>query len=214
MIKFGLILSIFFLIGCASSSRNLVPLSDGSVINPKLQSATRTEQGVKVTVQSSAWRGTLNDLEQYVAPFYVVIQNDTARNLTFNYEDLALLNEKGTQYNPLPPETVAQILQAARSGRYGFRPAFSIGFGGFGDGFLSFFSIFFPALYSTPAPQRLDDVFTQALTPGIVYPKSKLQGFVYFKEIPDKIERVTLEISYKVQGEPERHKLSFPFALR
>ncbi len=217
IINFGLILVIIFLAGCAS--RRLVPLPDGGLINPELRSAMKTDNGVTVTVQASAWHGTPSDLGRYVTSLYVVIQNDTTMSLTLGYDDLMLFDENRTQYNALTPETVVNILQAAYQGVYVYPPFFSFyGSAFIGSGFFYFSPYYFypfypwwdyPVYYQVP----LDDIFNQALMPGLINPNAKLQGFIYFQKIPSKIKNVTLEIGWKVQGEEGRHQFSFPFAI-
>jgi hypothetical protein len=80
----------------------------------------------------------------------------------------------------------------------------------------AFFSILGHSPLYSPKPVEVKDVFTQALIPGLVHPSSKLQGFAYFyfKRIPDQVDHLTFEISYKVQGEKERYQFSFPLVLR
>jgi len=216
IINFGLILVIIFLAGCAS--RRLVPIADGGLMNPELQRATKNENGVTVTVQASAWHGTPSDLDRYVTSLYVVIQNDTTSTLAFGYEDVMLFDENRTQYNALTSETVVKILQAAYQGTYVFSPFFSFyGSVFIGSGFFSYYPYYYPfypwwdypVYYQVP----LDDIFNQALMPGLINPNAKLQGFIYFQRIPSKIKNVTLEIAWKVQGEEGRHKFSFPFAI-
>ena len=217
IINFGLILVIIFLAGCAS--RRLVPIADGGLINPELQRATKNENGVTVTVQASAWHGTPSDLGRYVTSLYVVIQNDTTSTLAFGYEDVMLFDENRTQYNALTSETVVKILQAAYQGTYVYPPFFSFyGSAFIGSGFFYFSPYYFypfypwwdyPVYYQVP----LDDIFNQALMPGLINPNAKLQGFIYFQRIPPKIKNVTLEIGYKFEAEPEPNILSFPFAI-
>src|SRR3989337_3414249 len=217
IINFALILAIVFLVGCAS--RRLVPLPDGGLINPELRSAMKTDNGVTVTVQASAWHGTPSDLGRYVTSLYVVIQNDTTLSLTLGYDDLMLFDENRTQYNALTSETVVKILQAAYQGTYVYPPFFSFyGSAFIGSGFFYFSPYYFypfypwwdyPVYYQVP----LDDIFNQALMPGLINPNAKLQGFIYFQKIPSNIKNVTLEIGWKVQGEEGRHQFSFPFAI-
>src|SRR3990170_2721869 len=216
IINFGLILVIIFLAGCAS--RRLVPIADGGLINPELRSAMKTNDGVTVRVQASAWHGTPSDLDRYVTSLYVVIQNDTTSTLAFGYEDVMLFDENRTQYNALTSETVVKILQAAYQGTYVFSPFFSFyGSVFIGSGFFSYYPYYYPfypwwdypVYYQVP----LDDVFNQALMPGRVNPNARLQGFIYFTTIPSNIKFVTLEIGYKIRGEPEPRRFSFPFAI-
>ena len=214
IINFGLILVIIFLAGCAS--RRLVPLPDGGLINPELRSAMKTEEGVTVSVQASAWHGTPSDLDSYVTSLYVVIENDTNETLTFGYDDFVLFDENRTQYNALTPETVVKVLQAAYQGTYLYPSFYGSVF--IGSGFFYFSPYYFfpfypwwdyPGYYQVP----LDDVFNQALMPGLVNPNANVQGFIYFTTIPSNIKNVTLVIGYKFKGETEPNILSFPFAI-
>ncbi|MGH7799908.1 MAG: hypothetical protein ACREOW_04660 [Thermodesulfobacteriota bacterium] len=216
IVNFALILAIVFLAGCAS--RRLVPLPDGGMINPELRSAMKTDNGVTVRVQASAWYWTPSDLDSYVTSLYVVIENDTSSTLTFDYPDFVLFDENRTQYNALTPETVANILQAAYRSTYIYPPFYFSGSVFIGSGFFYFSPYYlypfypwwdYPAYYQVP----LDDVFNKALMAGRVNPNARVQGFIYFTTIPSNIKNVTLEIGYKFEGEPEPYQLSFPFAI-
>src|SRR3972149_5403097 len=216
IINFALILAIVFLVGCAS--RRLVPLPNGGLINPELRSAMKTENGVTIRVQASAWHGTPSDLDSYVTSSYVVIENDTNGTLTFGYDDIVLFDENRTQYNPLSPETAANILQAAYRSTYIYPPFYFSGSVFIGSGFFYFSPYYFypfypwwdyPVYYQV----QLDDVFNKALMPGLINPNAKLQGFIYFVKISSKVKFVTLEIGYKIRGEPEPRRFSFPFAI-
>jgi hypothetical protein len=214
----GLILGIFLLSGCAS--RQLVPIPDGGSIDPQFRSATKSDRGVTIRVQASAWSGRPSDLSSYVTPFYLLVRNDTDKTLFFDYANMTIIDENRVQYNSLPPETVVGIIRADfRPGLF-FRPFFSFGFGysrfyryhGFSTFFYDpFFDPFYPGWYYPPAyySVRYDDIFTKAFTPGILQPNAKFEGFVYFKKVSTKAEHVTVEIGYEVEGEPRR--LSFPF---
>lgn len=215
IVEIGLVLGLLLLAGCATP--RLTPLANGVVIDPERRSAARTEAGVTVTVQASAWQGTPTYLERYVTPFYVVVQNDTATGVSFSDQDLALFDEQRTQYNPLRPETVAQILRAGQYRAYPYAPYFfhTFGFHHFHPfHFHHFHPLFFHHFYPiVPAYYPSDDVFTQALLPGVVRPQARLRGFVYFRKLPAQVQRVIFQIGYDVQGEPGRRELSFPFAL-
>ncbi len=219
IISTGLILSIILVAGCAS--RRLVPLPDGGLINPELRSAMKTDNGVTVSVQASAWNGTPSDLDSYVTSIYVVIENNTNTTLTFGYPDFVLFDENRTQYNALTPETVANILQVLYRSTYIYPSFFFSGSVFIGSRFSYFSPYFFypfypfypwwdyPVYYQVP----LDDVFGKALMPGRVNPNARVLGFIYFTTIPSDIKNVTLEIGYTFEGETEGYGLSFPFAI-
>ena len=111
---------------------------------------------------------------------------------------------------------MGQIVLDKVTKRYASGPAVSIGVGtgfGIGDNVFSFIDVFFPVWSASP-PQKVEDVFAEALVPSLVQPKSTLQGFVYFKKVPEEVKQVTLKVSYNLQGDTERHELSFPFELK
>jgi hypothetical protein len=235
-----LIASIFLLIiGCAAPSRDIVPLPSNGSVDPQLRTSSKTENGVKVTVRTSAWSGSPSGLKNYVTPFYVEIQNNTGEILTFGYDDLVLFSENRTQYNAFPPATVADVLKSKYQSGYAyhpFRPSISIGTGlffgrhhyyrpfGFYSpfyrpfGFYDYYDYYGYPYYYPPAYSYrsvdTEDIFTEALIPGSVYPNARLEGFVFFKKIPKEVQRVTFEVGYTVQGEEGRHTLSFPFELK
>lgn len=223
IIKHGLVLfALLIIAGC--TSQHLVPLGDGGRVNPELKSITKTEGGATIAVRASAWRGSPSDLERYVTPFYIVIQNDTSSSLRLGYENIVLFDENRTQYNPLPPDTVARILESSYRRRYVFRPYFSFGFGYSSFHFRRYHPFFFNSIFYDPFydpwyyppayyPQSFDDVYNNAMFPTVLQPRAKVEGFVYFKKIPTGVKSVSLEISYRVEGESELRKLGFPFAI-
>jgi hypothetical protein len=243
MSKAILILSIFLLIiGCApyrDISRDIVPLPSNGSVDPQLRTSSKIENGVKVTVRTSAWSRSPSRLRNYVTPFYVEIQNNTNKILNFGYDDLVLFSENRTQYNAFPPATVVEILKSRYQSGYAYYPYPSISLGtglffgrhhfyrpfgfyspfyrpfGFYDyyDYYGYYPYWYPPTYSYRSVDT-EDIFTEALIPGSVYPNAKLQGFVYFKKIPKEVQRVTFEVGYTVQGEGGRHTLSFPFELK
>ena len=228
------IISIFLLIiGCAAPSRDIVPLPSNGSVDPQLRTSSKSENGVKVTVRTSAWGRSPSSLKNYVTPFYVEIQNNTNGILTFGYDDLVLFTENRTQYNVLPPAIVADILKAKYQSGYAYYPypSISLGtaffFGGhhyypyyypwrpyYGPfGFYDYYGYYGYPYYYPYRSVDTEDIFTEALIPGSVHPNAKLEGFVFFKKIPKEAQRVTFEVGYTVQGEEGRHTLSFPFEL-
>lgn len=193
-----------------------------------------TEDGVRVTVIPSYWPGTPANLQNYVTPFYIEIENFSDKMVGLNYENIVLFDEFRTQYTPLSPQAVAEILLSSDRRVYAYPsyPRVSIGIGGgyyggyyrgrrwgyYGPyyrpfGFYSYSPVWYypppPYYYSRPVSTR--DVVTEALMPGAVYPNATLKGFVYFKRIPDEVTHVTLEVGYEIEGIDGQTVLSFPF---
>lgn len=193
-----------------------------------------TEDGVRVTVIPSYWTGSPANLQNYVTPFYIDIENYSGKSLTLSYEDIVLFDEFRTQYGPINPETVAQIIRSSEY-RY-FYPSYprvSIGIGGgyYGGyhrwgrrgyyrpyywpyGFYAFSPIWYypPAPYYYTKPVNTVDIVAEALIPGIIHPNSSVEGYVYFRQIPDQVTSVTLDVGYGIKGTSEHTTLSFPFS--
>ncbi|MEQ9619138.1 MAG: hypothetical protein RIG61_08195 [Deltaproteobacteria bacterium] len=194
-----------------------------------------SEDGVRVTVIPSYWTGSPRNLESYVTPFYIEIENFSDKTLSFTYEDIVLFDEFRTQSAPLGPEAVAGILASSEKAyAYPSYPRVSIGIGGgyyggyyrggpwgyYGPyyrpyGFYSYSPVWYspPAPYYYSRPVSTKDVVTEALRPGIVYPRAAVKGYVYFKRIPDEVNHVTLDVAYGIERTEEYRTLSFPFSV-
>ena len=224
----GLLILIVFLTGCYPRYRIQQPK-----FNPT-PSVHTTEDGVRVTVIPSYWTGSPANLQNYVTPFYIDIENFSGKTLTLSYEDIVLFDQFRTQYGPISPETVAQLISSSETVyAYPSYPRVSIGIGGgyyggyyrggrrgyYGPyyrpyGFYAFSPVWYypqaPYYYSKPVSTV--DVVTEALIPGIIHPNASVEGYVYFRQIPDQITQVTLDVGYGIEGTPEHTTLSIPFS--
>ena len=105
------LLVLFLLTGCAGVT--WVPLPDGATVDPATQSATQSRDGVTMTVQASAWRGSPAGLDLYVTPIAIHVVNGSAMILKISGEDLVIFDEARRQSTPLPPERVAAMFRSA-----------------------------------------------------------------------------------------------------
>jgi len=220
-------------LGCAS--RNLVPISDSGIAYPDLLRVTKTMDGVAVVVNSTPWYGPPDSLERYITPIHVEIQNNSPNSLNIRYDDFVLIDQNRTQYNPLTPQIVADMLKTASESRYWYGPSYpsvsiGLGFGYFSGGpfygggplYWPYYSPFymyggFPLGYYAPgyySPPSAENVYTKALNPGQLNPNARLLGFVYFPKLPKEVKLVTLDVGYQIHGKPESYKFSFPFEYR
>jgi hypothetical protein len=202
--------------GCATP--RLVPLPDGVSVDPSRHSTTQTRDGVTVTARVGPWVGSPRDLELYVQPVHVAIRNDTGAGVSITATDIVLLDDEGRQYNPIPPEEVARMLQAAGAyavpamvhapwpyRRWGAWPYFHDPF------YDPFFS---PWWYPPPRYQPVHDVLGLALQPGVVRQGARLEGFVYFPRPARSARHFELVVGYQVEGVAAPQELRFPFALQ
>ncbi len=228
-----IIISVIVPLGCAS--RSLVPISDTGIAFPELLRTSKTLGNVTVVVDSSPWQGPPDYLERYITPIYVEIQNNGPISLNLSYNDFVLIDQSRTQYNPLTPQIVADTLNTVPEGYFAYGPNYptvsiGLGFGYFSGGpffggwpdYGPFYSPVYvygnypigyypPAYYSPPA---VGNVYTRALVPGDLKPNAKLQGYIYFQKLPKEVRVVTLDVGYRLTGEPVNYELSFPFEYR
>ena len=201
-----LLASVLILAGCAGM--RWVPLPDGATIDPAARSATQSRDGVTITVQASAWQGSPVGLEAYVTPMALHVVNGTGGILRIGPEDLALFDEARRQSTPMPPERVAAIFRRVEwPGVPHFRLALEsewpilIGHRRVMHDPLPRPFFWSPWWWDPwPPPERVDDLFTQALPFGRIYPGAQIRGFVYFSPVDPAARRLALRVGYSWEG--------------
>lgn len=229
-VYFGLFLAALILSGCYP--RNYYrPPQPAFIPEPSVQSG---QDGVRVTVIPSYWTGSPANLQNYVTAVYVEIENFSNNMLVFDYNDIVLFDDFRTQYSPLSPQAVAEILSQSEPRVYAApsypRVSIGIGAGYYGGyygrpwgyygpfyrpfGFYTYSPVwYYPPAYYYSKPVSTKDVVTEALIPGPVYPNASVEGYIYFKQIPLEVTGATLDISYGIEGTPEYRTLSFPLPV-
>ena len=210
-----LLACVLIVTGCAGI--RWVPLPDGAAVDPAARSATQSRDGVTITVQASAWRGSPAALESYVTPLAFHVVNGGAQVLLMRGEDLVLFDEQRRQSTPLPPERVAAMFWSAVAPA-GVNLALSVEASStvrpirhrpfLHDPF------FWPPWWwePWPPPERVDDVFLQALPLGRVYPGAQVRGFVYFTRVDPTARHLTLHVGYAWEGAGTHGEMIFTFA--
>ena len=155
--------------------------------------ASVTGDGVELTVQPSAWRGSPWDLRDFVTPFLVTLANDAAAPVEYDYVDFRLFDDARFQYTALPPVEVERILRWRAQGEVRLaapsspppvhpspgRPR-ALGLVlRLRLGLVAGLALVLPAAY--PA---LGDIYLRALPMGALQPAARLEGFVYFPAPP------------------------------
>lgn len=209
----ALALVVAVLGGCATARVVPVPAA-GVALDPEEGSAATSDDGVRLVVRPSAWRGSPASLPSYVTPFHVRLVNGTAQPLRYDYGDFRLFDEARFQYTSLPPAEVVRLLQWADGHRgvlvasvslssmprHWRRPLFwDPWWGPWGP------------YWGPPPPPRVDDVFLQALPVGTLHAGAQTHGFVYFPRLRREALRLTFEFHYRL-GETPR-VLTLPFAV-
>ena len=231
VILFVSALVIVITASCYPSGYNIPPPPPFAP-NPNVQ---MSPDNVRITVIPSYWNGSPGNLQNYVTPFYVEIENFSGRSIGFDYSDIVLFDNFKTQYSPLNPQAVSDIIQSsAPVYAYPAYPNVSIGIGaGYYGGYYGRpwwpyygpywrpfgFYAYNPIWYSPPPayyyaqPPGTKDVVTEALAPGSIAANATVKGYIFFKQIPDEVSEVTLNISYVVENTPTYRTLSFIFPV-
>ncbi len=103
-------LAIVPLLACGPK---VVPIAvKGAVINEKRGAISIEKGGVTVTAEATLLSRTPYNLEKYFTPFSVVVRNETGREITIDYDDFILLDEKGNQYRAYSPDKMAEIVKS------------------------------------------------------------------------------------------------------
>jgi len=195
----------------AGCSVKVVPLPvESGTINPD-QSLTVAKQGITITAASTDPLLYSYNLETPVAAFGVTIANDTDSELAFNIDSFLLTDNEGTQYTPLTPEKVKEMI--SRDSYY-LIPYPYVGFYYLEDyekasadaAFLSQQPYFYEVY-----PQ---DIFTKALTGTTIIPKARVHGLLYFKlDMPSR-KNVNLLFYRTGTSRSASPDFVFPFAVK
>lgn len=202
------VISIFIIAGCALKVIP-VPVESGS-INQKDSSQTVIKDGISVTVGGAETQLHNYNLESSVSAFSVLIDNQTNSEFSLDTETFLLIDNEGTQYFPLTPEKVKEIL--SRDSYY-LIPYPYVGFYYLEDyeksSFYNTFNSQLPYFYEV-YPQ---DIYTKAIVAGTIIPKAKVSGLVYFK-IDLSVKKAVKVLLYKKgtakSAEPD---FVFPFKI-
>ncbi len=210
---------IFAISGCAYKQKTAAPFIPFQKF--------KTDEGVEIKVTPSSGIGDYK-VSKYLTTFYVEIENQSKNEITFNSNDIVLIDELNNQYNLLSPNIAAEIVKESSRPRFFPRISIGIGVGHYHGGYYrshhryhSPFRSRFHYYYDDPYPydypqaygqaENVSEVYSEALFPGVVYPGSTVKGFIYFKRIPADILNVNLEFEYDTENDPERGAVKFSF---
>lgn len=163
----------------------LLVLSGCAVKTWQVEGPSKVSDGLSVSVDTRAWKYSPSDLERYVLPVYIEVENLKGEVQTIRREDVFLMDEKGNQYNPLQPADVISM----------FRRSYGVGFS-ISVGYWSYpFGVWWSPYYAyPPSGGPYPDIVNRAFPFGEVQPGAKLRGFVYFPRIQDDARQLILHV--------------------
>jgi hypothetical protein len=200
--------------GCAGP--RIVPLSAPEArVDARLGTVTVAAAGVELAVQPSAWRGSPWDLPSYVTPFLVRLGNGSALPVAYDHAGFRLFDDARFQYTALPPVEVERILRSRAGGDLRLAAASSpppvLRRRFLHDPFWDWWwwDRYGPWYY--PPPPRLDDVYLRALPVGVLQPRARVEGFLYFPRLRAEAQRLTFEFHHRLGDAPR--VLTLPFGV-
>lgn len=107
------ILLLLILVPLLACGPKVVPVAvKGAVINKKKGAISIEKENITVTAEATLLYRTPYNLENYFTPFGVVIRNETGGEITIDYDDFILLDEKGNQYRAYSPDDMTKIIKS------------------------------------------------------------------------------------------------------
>jgi len=208
-VLFLLILLACTLVGCTGVS--VIPQPDAvGQINAKDLSITQTKDQVTVTARVMDFEVRPYQMEQNICSFEVVVRNERDKKIYFPAERFLLSDAMSTQYRPVSPEKIRQIV--ADLDPY-LIPYPYVGYYYEGDAERGrvrneFNSevIYFP----TKNPQN---IALEALPAGNIEAGKQVSGLVYFLADLRTMEAFTLEGSAVLSQGVKSENFVFPFAV-
>jgi hypothetical protein len=214
----GLALVVLALGACAARLR---PAPEAELAPDGSPGAVAEANGVRLEVRVGAWRAWPPNLEVAALPVLVTVDNGDTLRLRLRYEDFEFVAEDGRRFTARSPFALTGFVSqsvAPYAYPYGgpgpvFFPRFrSAGFIGRPFFYDPFFHDYFPPVAYVGLPSG--DMVQLALREGVVEPKTRVSGFIYFERLPGKLERLelTLRLVDAASGDA-RGEVAIPFVL-
>ncbi|MGE5570944.1 MAG: hypothetical protein ACM3S5_18065 [Rhodospirillales bacterium] len=189
--------------GCAAKTR-FVPAPTAQTLANKHEVAVAQAAGVRMEADGKAWSGEPAHLDAAIAPIKVGITNNSGRSLRIRYKDFSLASAGGFTAAALPPlkitgsvpgEPVA--VSSPFYGWYGYGPGpyyspwypgYSHWYGPFGWDYP-----YYTTYYAQwPVALPTEDMVRKAIPEGVVNSGGRVEGFLYFPQVPEGAKQATL----------------------
>lgn len=192
--------------GCVSQA-NLTPAPGATAESGVDEAVVSVVEGVRMVAQVDEWPGT-QDIRQDVVPVRVVIENNSGMPLSLRYREFALIATNGDRYSALPPFKIAENVEEPVTST-DISPIEEPVFTFSGFEIAPYYSSVYPGL--TPYAGTLvydpfyydnyytywdeislptDEMLAHALPEGVLETGGRIEGYLYFEEIPAEVNRV------------------------
>lgn len=207
---FSLILAMgnmLLIVGCTSTA-DLKPAPAADEVARLEEAAVDQVNGVRMIAQADEWPGP-QPIRNEVTPLRVIIDNQSKVPLRLRYSDFALVIDDGTRYAALPlyqiegavPEPVLAdgYTPIANPGfvydRFTVAPLYNPVYPTMGTysgtfAYDPFYYDTYGAFWKTlPLPTK--EMLERALPEGVLSAGGRLEGYLYFEQLPGDLSRVT-----------------------
>ena len=175
--------------------------------------AVASSAGVRVVATVDEWRWNPTDLDQFVTPLLLEVENNTDRPVRIRLKDIRLVGERGVRLAALPPYSVrGEATRTVESHEYAVE-SFTVAphLHGYYPGYRRSRHYFYPEqyyyyrayhpvyrTYSIPLPTQA--MLDRALPEGVIQAGGKATGFVYFQRLDRKTAKRTdyLDLLFQV----------------
>ncbi len=183
--------------------------------------------GARIEADGKAWSGEPANLPSAIAPVKVTITNDSGRPLRIRYRDFSLTTASGFTSLALPPmkitgsvpsEPVAVTTPAFGWSGYRLAPYYSPwypGFGVWGGPFAWDFPYYTTYYAQWPVSLPTEDMVRRAIPEGVLNNGGRVEGFLYFPQVPQGTDRANLSVTLVDARTGERFgSTTIPFEVK
>jgi hypothetical protein len=216
-------------IGCASAP-TIGPADDAQLADGG-PGATATAHGVRLVATVDRWRWNPGELDEFVTPMLIDIENKGDRPVRVRLSDIRLMGDRGVDLAALPPyrikgrvERTVQTHAYAVEGFYAaphLRHHYSR-YPIYDDPFFynrHYYRTYHPVYRTYAIELPTQAMLDRALPEGVLEPGGKVTGFTYFERVDGKVAKRTkalllvMKVADAESGE-ELGTVEIPFAVQ
>jgi len=196
--------------GCMTTA-SLQPAPGAQLADGEKDAAVAQEHGVELVIDANDWSAFPRELNRKMTPVRATIVNNSEHPIEVRYENFSLSGIEGVTYHPLPPIDIKGTV--TRIGRY---PVVAPRFAFSGFYLAPYYDPYFvgvrPWVYQWPydpfyyqryyprwqidLPTR--DMIELAIPEGVIEPKGRVSGFLYFPSLDQADEGDRVSFSAKL----------------
>jgi hypothetical protein len=211
--------------GCGARLR---PAPGVATLPGQSKTAAARVAGVQVTARGDNWRGQPSNLEGFITPMQVSIENNSNSPLRIRYNEFNLA-AGGLRSAALPPQNIKGTATVATpvaaplrprfySNRFALAPWYSPWYRGYRvwNRPWAFDAGYYNQYYSYwQIPLPTTDMLEQAIPEGVLEPEGQVSGYLYFQKLRDEVKQAEFTAQL-VDAETGRNlgTINLPFVVK